>query len=157
MKNFSFFKYTHVKISYLSRYQLHYIFPCLAKYQNQRSAVLYMFILILSIACRYHIQIQTTPAPADVIIRDIKYTSKKIKQRNTEQSQDDHLDIRLWKMPLIKIPITINAYGYRTLEQSIHLQRSRVLFPRINQYHFLLISDHDSAGSWSPEDPLDKP
>ena len=116
-----------------------------------------MFILILSIACRYHIQIQTTPAPADVTVRDVKYTSKKIKQRNTEQSQNDHLYITLWKMPLQKIPITINAYGYRTLEQSIQLQRYRLLFPRVNQYHFLLISDHDAAGSWSPEVPLEKP
>ena len=117
--------------------------------------IFYVFFTFL-FSCRYHIQIQTTPAPANVIIRDIKYLSKKPKKIDGNQSTD-LLEITIWKLPFQKIPIKINSYGYRMLERNVQLQRKRLLFHQINQYHFVLISEYGGAGSWSPEEPLESP
>ena len=111
-----------------------------------------MFFLFCFVSCRYHIQIQTTPAPATVVINDMKYTSKPQKL-----GLSDSLTIQFRKFPFKKVPIQIQARGYRTLEQSLRLKRKRLFFRRQNKYHFILIAEHEGAGSWSPEDPLKKP
>ena len=112
-----------------------------------------MFFLFYFISCRYHIQIQTTPAPASVVINDMKYTSKPQKG----DLSDNTLDIRFRKLPLKKVYIQVQARDYRHLEQKVKLKRQRLFFHRQNKYHFVLIAEHDGAGSWSPEAPLKKP
>lgn len=112
-----------------------------------------MFFLFYFIACRYHIQIQTTPAPASVIINDMKYTSKPQKGGLS----DNTLEIQFRKIPFQKVFVQVKFRGYRTLEQNLKLKRQRLFFHRLNKYHFVLISEHDGAGSWSPEAPLKKP
>lgn len=112
-----------------------------------------MFFLFCFIACRYHIQIATTPAPAVVVIDDVKYTSKPQKLGLS----DNTLAIQFRKIPFKKIPIQVQARGYRTLELNLKLKRQRLFFHRENKYHFILIAEHKGAGSWSPEDPLQKP
>ena len=112
-----------------------------------------MFFLFYFIACRYHIQIQTTPAPATVVINDMKYTSKPQKGGLS----DNTLTIQFRKIPFKKVPIQIQARGYRTLEQNLKLKRQHLFLHRQNTYHFVLIAEHNGAGSWSPEVPLKKP
>tara|TARA_B100000925_G_C21912399_1_gene432119 strand:+ start:194 stop:532 length:339 start_codon:yes stop_codon:yes gene_type:complete len=112
-----------------------------------------MFLLFCFIACRYHIQIQTTPAPATIVINDVKYTSKPQKRGLS----DNNLAIQFRKIPFKKVPIQVQARGYRTLEQSLQPKRQRLIFHRKNTYHFILIAEHKGAGSWSPEDPLQNP
>ena len=111
-----------------------------------------MFFLFCFISCRYHIQIQTTPAPATVVINDMKYISKPQKL-----GLSDSLAIQFRKLPFKKVSIQIQARGYRTLEQNLRLKRKRLLFHRQNKYHFVLIAEHQGAGSWSPEVPLKNP
>ena len=112
-----------------------------------------MFFLFYFIACRYHIQIQTTPAPASVVLNDMKYTSEPQKGGLSDKT----IDIQFRKLPLKKVHIQVQANGYRTLEQKLELKRQCLFFHRQNKYHFVLIAEHDGAGSWSPEAPLKKP
>ena len=77
--------------------------------------------------------------------------------KNEVNQSNDLLEITIWKLPFQKIPIKINTYGYRKLERNLQLDRKRLLFQQVNQYHFLLISEHGGAGSWDPEEPLENP
>ena len=114
-----------------------------------------MFFISLLFACLYHVQIQTTPRQAEVLFRDTIYTSKGNPRRKSPVSEDIYFHFR--KMPFQKTCLEIRADGYRTIATTIKLQRHRLLFHRINYYHFMLISDHSGAGSWSPEEVLEKP
>ena len=109
-----------------------------------------MLFYLLSIGCRYHLQIQTTPVQAEVVFQEEKYIVQKKKHT-------DFLDVTLKKPPFKKPKLIISSTGYRTLETRLQLQRRHLIFKHINQVHFILISEHQEAGSWEPEDALKNP
>ena len=114
-----------------------------------------MLFFLFLFSCRYHLHIQTTPASAEVVIRDTIYVATKNKETHTHISND--IDIRIWKIPFQKLPVEIRASGYRTLFTTLQLQRRRLLSLQSNRYQFILISDHQGAGSWTTEEVLEKP
>ena len=114
-----------------------------------------MFFIFSLFACLYHVQIQTTPRHAEVLIRDTIYTSKENQRQKSQVSEGIYLYFR--KIPFQKTPLEIRANGYRTIVTTVKLQRYRLVFHQINYYHFILISEHSGAGSWNPEDALENP
>ena len=114
-----------------------------------------MLLLLSLLACRYHLQVQTTPKQAEVLIDGMIHTSKR-NLRKQNQASDD-MTFYFWKLPFHNIDLEIRAPEYRSLVTSVKVQRRRLLFHRVNHYHFILISDHLGAGSWSPEEALEQP